>query len=134
MLTSTRLHTNLIEHLNAEIGLGTIANLQAAKKWLCGTFMYVRLKDNPDHYKIEGDVTGRNLDERLEHICGRNIDLLGEQGLVTSDSRLQTTEFGDAMGRYYINFETMKILLALPRKPKISEIVSWTIRTHRFHV
>lgn len=109
--------------MNAEIGLGTIPSLQAAKKWLSGTFMYVRLKDNPDHYKIEGDTAGRNLDERLEKICTRNVELLEEQDLITTGSRLRTTEFGDAMARYYVDFETMKVFLALPPKAKISEIV-----------
>lgn len=118
------MHTNLIEHFNAEIGLGTINNVPSAKTWLCGTFMYVRLKANPAHYKLEGDTANNVLDERIKSICSKAIALLQEHGLVTADARLCCTEFGDAMARYYLDFESMKVILALPPKPKISEIVS----------
>lgn len=34
-----------------------------------------------------------------------------------------STEYGNAMARYYVPFETMKLLIALKNKAKISEIV-----------
>lgn len=101
-----------------------MSSASSAKKWLSGTFLYVRLKDNPEHYKIEGDVPGRSLDERLEHICSKGITLLEENDLVRATPKLQSTEFGDAMARYYVQFETMKTFLVLPPKSKISEILS----------
>ncbi|OQO13519.1 hypothetical protein B0A48_01748 [Cryoendolithus antarcticus] len=118
------LHLNLIDHLNAEIGLGTITNAATARKWLSGTFLYVRLKDNPEHYRIDGDSSGRNLDQRLEDICTKAITLLEGHDLVNATPKLHCTEFGDAMARYYVQFETMKLLLELPRKAKVSEILS----------
>ncbi|KAK5119691.1 hypothetical protein LTR85_007267 [Meristemomyces frigidus] len=118
------LHRNLIDHLNAEIGLGTITSASSAKKWLSGTFLYVRLKENPEHYKLDGDAPGRNLDERLENICAKGIALLEETDLVTSAPKLHCTEFGDAMARYYLQFDTMRTILALPPKAKVSEILS----------
>lgn len=118
------LHSHLIDHVNAEIGLGTITNASTAKRWLSGTFLYVRLRENPEHYKIDGDASGRNLDERVELICNKVIPLLQEHDLVQKTSRLQCTEFGDAMARYYLQFETMKTLLALPYQAKTSEILS----------
>jgi len=118
------LHKNLIDHLNAEICLGTITSAATARKWLSGTFLYVRLKDNPEHYKIDGKATARNLDERLDSICSKAIDLLNEHDLARITPNLGCTEFGDAMSRYYVQFETMKILLALPPKAKTSEILS----------
>lgn len=122
-LTSYSLHLNLIEHLNAEIGLGTVTDVHSAKKWLSGTFLYVRLKDNPDHYKIKGDIAGRDLEQRLEQICSKNIALLEENDLVSMTPKMRATEFGDAMARYYVDFDTMKIIMALPAKAKLSEIV-----------
>lgn len=123
-LLESCLHRNLIDHLNAEIGLGTITSPSAAKRWLSGTFLYVRLKDNPDHYKLEDDAPGRNLDERLENICSKAIRLLHEHDLVQVTPKLHSTEFGDAMARYYLQFDTMKAFLALPPKAKLSEILS----------
>ncbi|KAK4988909.1 ATP-dependent DNA helicase MER3 [Elasticomyces elasticus] len=126
------LHKNLIEHLNAEIGLGTISDMYTAKKWLSGTFLYVRLRDNPDHYKLDGDAVGRNIEERLERICSNGLSSLIEYDLVSSAPKLKSTEFGDAMARYYINFETMKGFLGLPPKAKLSMLLSTLSQASEF--
>ncbi|PPJ50360.1 hypothetical protein CBER1_05924 [Cercospora berteroae] len=126
------LHQHLINHLNAEIGLGTIHNASSAKKWLTGTFLYVRLKENPEHYQLEGLAQGRTLDERLEHICTKAIALLQEHDLVHGTIKLECTEFGDSMARYYIQFDTMKQFLALRPRAKISEILSTVSQAAEF--
>jgi len=126
------LHRNLIDHLNAEIGLGTITSAASAKKWLSGTFLYVRLQENPDHYKLQGDAYGRNLEECLDSICRNGIAALEESDLVQSTPKLHCTEFGDAMARYYLQFETMKVILALPPKAKLSEILSAVAQAAEF--
>jgi ATP-dependent DNA helicase HFM1/MER3 len=126
-LLESCLHLNLIDHLNAEIGLGTINSLETAKKWLAGTFLFVRLKQNPDHYKLEGASSGQDIDQLLDEICSRDIDLLHRTNLVAGGEALKCTEFGHAMARYYVQFETMKAFMALPPKAKISEIVSFHI-------
>ncbi|KAF2488471.1 P-loop containing nucleoside triphosphate hydrolase protein [Lophium mytilinum] len=123
-LLESRLHLNLIDHLNAEIGLGTITNTQTAKKWLAGTFLFVRLKQNPEHYKLEGARSGQDIDEQLDSICSRDIDLLQDTNLVTAGEVLKCTEFGHAMARYYVQFETMRHFMGLPPKAKISDILS----------
>ncbi|KAL8901398.1 MAG: hypothetical protein Q9207_005230 [Kuettlingeria erythrocarpa] len=132
-LLESSLHLNLIEHLNAEIGLGTIHNLYTAKRWLAGTFLYVRLGHNPAHYKLDGDATNLNLDDRIERICQRDIDLLLEAQLVTwTGDRIKCTEFGDAMARYYVKFETMKGLLSLEPRSKMSDILSVLVGAEEF--
>ena len=123
-LLESCLHLNLIEHLNAEIGLGTVRDSHTAKRWLASTFLYVRLLQNPGHYKLKGDTSSRSLDDRVEQICRQDIDLLVEANLVKSEEPLKCTEFGDAMTRHYIRFETMKRIMALPKGAKMSEIVS----------
>ena len=125
-LLESSLHLNLIDHLNAEIGLGTIQDIHTAKKWLAGTFLYVRLGKNPGHYKIEGDSAGQSLDERVESICRRDLGLLKDVDLIAegTNTRLTATEFGNTMARYYVTFGTMQIFLGLGRQPKLSDIVS----------
>lgn len=118
------LHRNLIDHLNAEIGSGTIKDIATAKKWLSGTFLCVRMKQNPDHYRLEGDVGGFDLDGRLGQICQSGIKQLQEHLLVSEDEPLENTAFGEAMARYYVNFETMKVIMALGDRANISDIVS----------
>lgn len=123
-LLESCLHLNLIDHLNAEIGLGTIHDVYTAKKWLAGTFLYVRLGLNPEHYKLDGDAVVQNLDDRLERICRRDIELLKETQLITSGDKVKATEFGDAMARYYVKFNTMQVLMRLEPRSKMSDIVS----------
>jgi ATP-dependent DNA helicase HFM1/MER3 len=109
---------------NAEIGLGTITSLSTAKKWLSGTFLYVRMRENPDHYRLDHDHTGISVEDQLENICSKDIALLREHNLVQGDNKLSSTDFGDAVSRYYVQFDTAKLFLSLPPKAKVSEIVS----------
>ncbi len=123
-LLESCLHLNLIDHLNAEIGLGTIYDVYTAKRWLAGTFLYVRLGLNPDHYNLDGDAVAQNFDDRIERICRRDLELLVDTKLVTSGDRLKATECGDAMARYYVKFETMQVFMRLQPRSKMSDIVS----------
>jgi ATP-dependent DNA helicase HFM1/MER3 len=123
ILEST-LHLNLIEHLNSEIGLGTVNSLYKAKTWLGGTFLAVRMRQNPNHYKIAGITPDGDTDKRLEQVCERDIKLLQENELVTDGERISSTEYGQAMSRYMVQFETMKLLLGIPKHAKTEQIVS----------
>ena len=120
----SKLHLNLINHMNAEIGLGTIHDLDSARKWLTGSFMYVRLQQNPVYYKLEGSRSGQDIQEQVDDICFRDIALLREHNLTTGDEHFQCTEYGHAMARYYVHFETMKVFMGLQPKSTLSEIVS----------
>lgn len=123
-LLESKLHLNLIDHMNAEIGLGTIRDLASARKWLTGTFLYVRLQQNPEYYKLEGSRSGQNVEEQVDDICHRDISLLREHQLVDGDEYFRCTEFGYAMARYYVRFETMKLFMGLEKRASLSEIVS----------
>lgn len=117
------LHLNLIDHLNAEIGLGTVFNLASATRWLASTFLFVRLGQNPHSYRLKENVTSTNDADILDQICSKDIALLQETDLVTKSEKLNCTAFGDAMARYYVKFDTMKVFLSLAPRAKISEIV-----------
>ena len=123
ILEST-LHRNLIEHLNAEIGLGTIYDAASVQKWLSSTFLYVRIGINPAQYRLDEHLPLTNQAELLHQICEKDINLLLSHDLIEQKDRLRCTESGEAMARYYVKFETMKILAGVPPKAKTSEIVS----------
>ncbi|KAL9091662.1 MAG: hypothetical protein Q9165_004738 [Trypethelium subeluteriae] len=118
---------------NAEIGLGTIYDLDTARTWLRGTFLYVRLPKNPDHYRVEGDTRELfNLDGHVEWILSKNIDSLLEHELIQSSPKLQCSKYGDAMARYCVQFETMKLIIGLPAKARVSEILSAVAQATEF--
>ena len=127
-LLESCLHLNLVDHLNAEISLGTIYDIQSAKMWLAGTFLFVRLNRNPNHYKLEENHLAIDGGQLLERICDKEVKLLQEASLVATKGRLNCTDFGDAMARYYVRFETMKLILSLPPKAKTSEIVRFAFQ------
>ena len=123
ILEST-LHLHLIEHLNSEICLGTINDISSAKAWLAGTFLSVRLRRNPDYYRLTGGTTSPSqIDERLEEICERDIKQLQEAELVTDDRMFKCTEYGRAMSKYMVEFHTMKLLLQIPRAVGMEDLV-----------
>lgn len=124
VLEST-LHLNLIEHLNSEIGLRTITDMQSAKKWLAGTFLSVRMRKNPSHYRLaEGTSTAKDTDSMLEEICERDIRLLQEYEIITKDRVFKQTAYGGSMSRYMVEFNTMKLLLEFPRALNMEQLVS----------
>ena len=123
-ILESMLHLNLIGHLNSEIALRTIHNTNTAKEWLKGTFLSVRMRQNPTHYKMEGVPETRDTDHRLELVCERDLKLLRENQLITDAKDFDCTEYGLAMSRYMIQFETMKLLLTIPQRAKTEEIVS----------
>ncbi|KIH88793.1 dead deah box DNA helicase [Sporothrix brasiliensis 5110] len=123
------LHMNLIEHLNSEIVLGTITSLPKAVQWLRGTFLSVRLRQNPDHYKLTDETTlARTTDEQLREICKAGIDRLAEvrliQYLADSDAEFRGTPHGGAMSTYMVRFETMVMMLKLNSSVSMEELVN----------
>ena len=89
-----------------------------------GTFLYVRMKKNPRKYGLNDSSMQYGIENSLKNICAKDISLLKEWGLITKEADFKSTEFGDAMARYYIRFETMKKFLTLDRASKMSDIVS----------
>ncbi|KAF9700744.1 hypothetical protein EKO04_001546 [Ascochyta lentis] len=128
----SKLHLNLIDHMNAEIVLGTIRDLDSARKWLTGTFLYVRLQQNPVYYKLEGSRSGQGIQEQVDDICFRDIALLREHHLATGEQHFRCTEYGHAMARYYVHFETMKVFMGLQPKSTLSEILSAIAQASEF--
>ncbi|KAK6538055.1 Sec63 [Orbilia ellipsospora] len=123
------LHLNLIEHLNAEIGLGTITDIESAKQWLRSTFLYIRMKSNPAYYKLRA----QDIETELENLIERDIDTLEGTGFIECrQSKLKCLEPGDAMARYYVKFETMKIIMELREKAKCSDILTCVSQADEF--
>ncbi|KAI9324875.1 Sec63 Brl domain-containing protein [Zopfochytrium polystomum] len=126
------LHENLIEHLNAEAVLGTIESVETAISWLQSSFLYVRIRKNPKRYKLASSDNQKNSTrEQLEAICVKDLDLLAEAHLIdlnTSDNSLNATDYGRAMAKYYVRFETARDIINLRRSPSIREVLQCLCR------
>ncbi|KAJ8087976.1 ATP-dependent DNA helicase MER3 [Marasmius tenuissimus] len=116
-IVESSLQNNLAEHLNSEIGLGTITNVTSAKEWLKQSFLYQRIQKNPAHYSMNKDAN-QSWEEKMDGIVTEGVDSLRKSQLIDEadddDETLQSTEFGDIMSKFYIRQATMCSILALP--------------------
>ncbi len=96
------LHTNLAEHLNSEIGLGTIKNMETAKEWIRHSFMFRRFTQNPRRYMSQEQPWKDGLDNMIS----KCIDDLKDAQLLTfvegRSGTLRSTEFGEIMSKVRI--------------------------------
>ncbi|KAH9907224.1 P-loop containing nucleoside triphosphate hydrolase protein [Xylariomycetidae sp. FL2044] len=118
------LHENLIEHLNSEIGLGTIQNMETARRWIGGTFLSVRVRQSPHLYKLENVHDSSHADEQMAEWCERDVSLLREAKLVSTQTPLTCTDYGIAMSRYMVSFETMQLLLSIARGASMEQMLT----------
>lgn len=119
------LHQTLIEHLNAEVSIGSIIHMESAKQWLTGTFLHVRLRRNPEYYNIQQMHHGRGLvAEALTSLSEANLSILQSSRMIEErNNQVQCTEYGHAMARYCVNFETMKGFVDIPEHASLKDIL-----------
>lgn len=58
----------MLEHLNAEISLGSIISVNDVFDYIRNSFCYIRMKKSPSSYGIAGDV-----DKYIEDSCRKAI-------------------------------------------------------------
>lgn len=96
------LHLHLDEHINSEIGLGTITNVDSAKDWLRNSFLWRRLQKNPKHYAI-GKDDNETWQSKIDDLVMQSVKKLKDTELVEyeseGDGELCSTEYGDIMSK-----------------------------------
>ncbi|KXS15072.1 P-loop containing nucleoside triphosphate hydrolase protein, partial [Gonapodya prolifera JEL478] len=109
-VVESQLHEDLVEHLNAEVCLGTINSLPRAISYLRQSFFFIRLRKNPPKYGVY--ATPENgvgtIDKRLVELANTNIRKLISIGLATVDPEsrlLGPTEMAHVMAKYYLKAE-----------------------------
>ncbi|WP_226004606.1 DEAD/DEAH box helicase [Natrinema salinisoli] len=101
----SRLAESLETHLNAEIAMGTITDLEDVMDWLETTFYYVRGQSKPDEYDFP------NLRQRVRD-C---LEGLVERGFVETgeDLSIEATPRGVLTSKYYLRLDTAARFAAL---------------------
>jgi hypothetical protein len=93
----SRLAPDLDAHLNAEIAMGTIRDLDDVMAWLETTFYYVRARAKPAEYGFE------DLRDRVRE----TLDGLVSRGFVeTDDLAVEATPLGRLASKYYLRLDT----------------------------
>ncbi len=94
----SRLADDLDAHLNAEIALGTVRDLDDVMDWLETTFYYVRAQSDPEAYGYA------DLRDRMR----QTLEGLVERGFVETDADLgvEGTALGRLASKYYLRLAT----------------------------
>ncbi|KAF6764008.1 Sec63 Brl domain-containing protein [Ephemerocybe angulata] len=134
------LHRGLSEHLNSEIGLGTIADLESAKHWLRGSFFYQRVRKNPRYYAMNEDDQDMSLgwQERLDNLVSSSVQDLRENQLVkekadSATNALISTDYGEIMSRFYLRLSTMVEILSIPKNATLRDILEAMSKSEEFN-
>ena len=110
-ILESSLHENLLEHINSEIGIGAINNIQSAKDWLRNSFLRRRIEKNPGHYHI-GKVAGQTWEEKMDDMVLQAIKNLEVSKLIhdtgeKANAELNVTEYGDIMSKVSLVYATV---------------------------
>ncbi|ORY83303.1 P-loop containing nucleoside triphosphate hydrolase protein [Protomyces lactucae-debilis] len=126
----SHLHLALLEHFNAEICSGTISTVQQSIEWLKETFLYVRMQQNPAHYRLQ---EGHGVEETLKQMSEMNVALLEQKKLVDNiDGKLISTPKGKIMANYYLCFSSFENLDSLPTGASESDILTALCKADEF--
>ncbi|XP_051719520.1 probable ATP-dependent DNA helicase HFM1 isoform X1 [Ctenopharyngodon idella] len=123
------LHTNLVEHLNAEIVLHTISDVNMALDWIRSTFLYIRALKNPNHYGFPPELDKCGIETKLQELCLKNLNSLASFNLITMDEdiNIKPTETGKLMARYCVAFDTVRqfsLVTGTETLPELIEMIS----------
>ncbi|XP_035390252.1 probable ATP-dependent DNA helicase HFM1 [Electrophorus electricus] len=129
------LHTNLVEHLNAEICLHTISDVNMALDWIRSTFLYIRALKNPKHYGFSPDLDKCGIETKLQELCLKNLNSLASFHLIAMDEdiNIKPTESGKLMARYYVAFDTMKQFSKVTGRESLSELIEMISQGKEFN-
>ncbi|EAY17253.1 DEAD/DEAH box helicase family protein [Trichomonas vaginalis G3] len=97
----------LTEHINAEIALETIKNIDDAIKWIKTTFLYTRLPQNPLYYKVKNLL---GVEDFLMKHCNEAIGNLEKWGFINVEDGcyfIQPT--GALCSKYGLQVGTMRL-------------------------
>ncbi|EGG24784.1 DEAD/DEAH box helicase [Cavenderia fasciculata] len=113
MPIESRFITNLVDHLNAEIVLGTVSNVREAVTWLGYTYLYIRMIANPHVYGIPLNEVGHDPTlEQFRHKLIENAAVQLEKSKMIRFDRASgnffTTDLGRIASHYYIKHPSIE--------------------------
>ena len=126
------LHLSMNEHLNSEICLGSITNIDTAKLWLRNTFLFHRIQKNPAHYGVAKDGS-KTWESQFDTMVTQALQSLEKSQLILIEgSVLSPTNYGSQMSKLYIKQASMDVLLAIPERASKREIVGLVLLLYHF--
>ncbi|EKM59388.1 uncharacterized protein PHACADRAFT_137065 [Phanerochaete carnosa HHB-10118-sp] len=131
--------TGMIDALNAEVALGTVANVHDAIRWVGYTYLFVRMRKNPLQYGISWDEVQEDpyLHSKRTSLVNQAANKLAEARMIAFDRPLGNfviTDLGRIAAKYYIRHNSIEIYNKEFR-PKMTEadILAMLCMSTEFH-
>uniref|UniRef100_A0A3Q3LBA5 Probable ATP-dependent DNA helicase HFM1 n=1 Tax=Mastacembelus armatus TaxID=205130 RepID=A0A3Q3LBA5_9TELE len=133
-IIESSLHSHLVEHLNAEIVLQTISDVNMALDWIRSTYLYIRALKNPTHYGFSAKLDRCGIEAKLQELCLKNLNSLSSVGLIDMDEdiNIKPTEAGRLMARYCVAFDTMKHFSKVAGTENLSDLIELVSKSREF--
>ncbi|XP_072981151.1 ATP-dependent DNA helicase MER3 homolog isoform X1 [Typha angustifolia] len=125
-MVESQLLSCAIEHLNAEIVQLTVSDISLAIEWLKCSYLYVRIKKNPENYGIKRGIPCECLEKHMRDICVQKINELSEYGMIWIDVDgflLKPSDPGKLMTKFYLKFDTMKLIVKAPESCSLEDVL-----------
>ncbi|KAF5195515.1 Atp-dependent dna helicase mer3-like protein [Thalictrum thalictroides] len=117
-MVESQLLSCVTEHLAAEIVQLTVSDITRAIEWMKCSYLYVRMKKNPENYGVKKKIPGESLERHMQgEICVQKVNELARHGMIWMDEYgflLKPLEPGKLMTKYYLKFNTMKNIMQTP--------------------
>ena len=129
------LHLDLLEHITAEISLGTITSLDSAIIWLKNTFFYTRYMKTPFKYQQIRKYCNNssNSEFQLLEFCQTLLDELKSNSIIEDiEGSLVCTPYGHSMSRHYVQFKTVQSFIQTHMYLTLSEVLNLVSKASEF--
>lgn len=105
---------HLADNLNAEVALGNVTNVDEAIEWLSYTYLYVRMRKNPQVYGLmyKDAQHDPNLEEFRREAVIKSAKQLDKARMVRFDEStgyLHITDMGRIASQFYVKYDTVEI-------------------------
>ncbi|KAF4399890.1 hypothetical protein G4B88_021104 [Cannabis sativa] len=111
-MVESQLLSCVTEHLTAEIVQLTVTDITRAIEWMKCSYLY-----NPGNYAVKQGISRDRVEKHVQDICVQKVSELSKYQLIWTDGDgflLKPLEPGRLMTRYYLKFDTMKLLMQIP--------------------
>lgn len=112
------------EHLTAEIVQLTVPDITQAIEWMKCSYLYVRMKKNPENYAVKKGISSDRIEKHMQEICVQKVNELSRYQMIWRDEDgflLKALEPGRLMTKYYLKLDTMKHMMEAPSNCTLEE-------------
>nr|KAJ0212747.1 hypothetical protein LSAT_V11C400227260 [Lactuca sativa] len=130
-LVESQLLSCVTEHLVAEVVQLTVPDITRAIEWIKCSYLYVRMKKNPQNYAIKKELSGIHIEKHIQEVCVQKVKELSEYQMILTEEDgfiLKPLEPGRLMTKYYLKFDTMKHIMKAPANCSIEDALNIVCR------